>query len=506
MAQYNDINQLMAAQGGVESSVATIQDVANLVKAIEAGSITGREAVNVTTASGAPLKLESMDSVLRNLTYQLQHLRIWNDIPKGVATSNVEEYAQLLDYDSDFEGGFYVDGELPDGSDTIYTRRSQNVKYMGEVGQVTHVARLVNTVGANDQLMKQEVQSRTTALLQRLNRSIVVADASAEAQAFNGLYAQHAKWDNATYEEGSEFGYLNSDRVIDLRGEPLTKEAVANAAHSAVVQGYAAAPGTIYADYTVIEGYRQANMSNFLRPGDTQANPQGIGSDLVSQVTAYGLVNFKGDRFLADQKFTSVGESRRRGSKAPSVVTGLTAAAAPALAGTTSRFGSDDAGTYRYAVRARNRYGVSELVDAGTVAVAAGDSVTLSFSSAGGDQQATEFEVYRTKKDDASGTLYQVVRASRKDYVQAVNGSAANTLADHNWRIAGTSTAFLTDGTSDTWEFRQLGSLFKHRLALINTIDRFMMTIYGTPIMRNPRRFIKIINIGPGTAKPVTSF
>ena len=49
------------------------QDVQELLKAMSAGEITGRETTNLLDASGAPLKVESLENTLKILTNTPKH-------------------------------------------------------------------------------------------------------------------------------------------------------------------------------------------------------------------------------------------------------------------------------------------------------------------------------------------------------------------------------------------------------------------------------------------------
>jgi hypothetical protein len=64
------INLHEAATGALDNQVITgdgnAQELAELNKALSAGSITGRETTNLTTASGSPLKVESLEANLKN--------------------------------------------------------------------------------------------------------------------------------------------------------------------------------------------------------------------------------------------------------------------------------------------------------------------------------------------------------------------------------------------------------------------------------------------------------
>jgi len=110
--------------------------VNDLKKALEAGEITGRETNNLTTASGSPLKVESLDRTLKLITFRESEIVLWKKIPKLAAYNTVEEYNQLTNYGAD-RGGFITEGELPVEEDSTYVRRSQLVKFMGVTKSVT---------------------------------------------------------------------------------------------------------------------------------------------------------------------------------------------------------------------------------------------------------------------------------------------------------------------------------------------------------------------------------
>ena len=61
------------------------EDLNHLQKALEAGSITGRETANMTTASGSPLKVESLDKTLKHITFKESEIVFWNMLPKKAA-------------------------------------------------------------------------------------------------------------------------------------------------------------------------------------------------------------------------------------------------------------------------------------------------------------------------------------------------------------------------------------------------------------------------------------
>ena len=70
MVQLSDyqMNQSMDGQP-VFGNQTSVEDLNNLNKALAAEEITGRETTNLTTASGAPLKVESLEKTLKIVTF-----------------------------------------------------------------------------------------------------------------------------------------------------------------------------------------------------------------------------------------------------------------------------------------------------------------------------------------------------------------------------------------------------------------------------------------------------
>ena len=79
-----------AATNGMGGSSA--EELQQLTKALEAGQITGRETTNSTTASGSPLKVESLDKNLKHITFSEADIVLWKQVPKKSAFNTVEEY------------------------------------------------------------------------------------------------------------------------------------------------------------------------------------------------------------------------------------------------------------------------------------------------------------------------------------------------------------------------------------------------------------------------------
>jgi len=126
--------------GGGSSSAA---EASGLMKALETGY-----SIGPNQTGGAALRVESLEASMKVTTYSASHIKFWKKIPKSPAYSTVEEYNQQTNY-----GGqatpWVQEGELPQASDSSYVRRTQLVKFLGTVREVTHQASLVHPAHRN---------------------------------------------------------------------------------------------------------------------------------------------------------------------------------------------------------------------------------------------------------------------------------------------------------------------------------------------------------------------
>jgi len=86
--------------------------------------------------------------------------------------------------------------------------------------------------------------------------------------------------------------------------------------------------------------------------------------------------------------------------------------------------------------------------------------------------------------------------AKRGSLANGVDGAAVGKVRDRNRYLPGTENAYLTQHDTDVYEFKQLAPLMKMDLAILGPARRFMVLLYGTPIVYAPGKIIRFINIG----------
>jgi hypothetical protein len=484
-----------AANGGNGQAAifggSSAEELNQLNKALEAGSITGRDTANLSTASGAPLKVESLDKTLKHITFKESEIVLWKNIPKKSAYNTVEEFNQLVDFGTN-RGGFYNEGELPNEEDSTYVRRAQLVKFMGVVKSVTHPMTLVNNMVGN--MVEKEIKNGTMWILRKLNQSLYFGDEALVPQEFNGFLAQHQRndaWVNLD-------AYYNSEVVIDLHGSPLTEEAIETASNG-IVENFGLG-NQLYAPPKVLSDFVKGFYGNkFIQPNSDMTANGIMGQKVQAFDSQFGRIGLNWDVFFKKLP-TKTSLSGASSPTAPLVVTS-NAITAVAPVDPSSNWEATDAGTYFYAVTAINRYGESAPVQIGAAAVTvlADGSVDLDFTDGGGANPATSYRVYRSNAGAASyaaAILYPLYDVSVAEKTAGYDGGAATIVRDRNRSMPNTDQAMLLQQDNEVVEFAQLAPLMKMDLAILSPAYRFMILLYGTPFLYAPKKMVRFVNIG----------
>lgn len=464
---------------------ASMESVDSLNKALQAGSITGRETTDMMDASGAALKVESLEKTLKHLTFRENDIKFWKDIPKKPAYNTVEEFNQQTSYGND-RGGFNAEGELPEEEDSVYVRRAQLVKYLGVTKTVTHQMTLVNNTIGN--IMQKTIKDGTLWILRKLDQSLFFGNEKLVNLEFNGFLAQQEQSDS--WQDRN--AYLNSEHVIDMRGKSLSEDAIESGANS-IVESYGLAT-QLYTAPSVLSGFvKQFYGNKFIMP-NTQALQNGIMGQRVQQFESqFGPIGLNQDIFFK-KKPAKTAQSEATSDKAPNVPT-ITVAAVEAGAAN-SKWDSDFAGNVTYAVAAFNRYGESKLAIAtAATAVVANGAADITITDGGGTHKASAYRIYRSETGK-TGTYYPIFEVSVDDVSRGLDGAATGKVRDLNRFIPNCDQAIVLQFDNEVIEFAQLAPLMKMDLALLSPAYRFMILLYGTPLLYAPKKMIRIINIG----------
>ena len=145
--------------------IASPNDLADLRKALSAGQDVNDP--GVAPGVGFPLRTESLEAQLKNLTFEMDEIKLFKSIPKVPATNTVEEFNRLISYGKGgtrrFNLGFMTEGDLPEEEASSYERVTVLIKYLGVVGRVTHVANTIRAAHGN--VIALETMNKTMELL-----------------------------------------------------------------------------------------------------------------------------------------------------------------------------------------------------------------------------------------------------------------------------------------------------------------------------------------------------
>lgn len=471
-------------------------DAQDLLKAMQAGQITGRDTTN-QALTAEPLKLESLESTLRVLDFRLQDIKLLNDVPKMVATNTVEEFLQLKSYGTQ-RGGFYNEGELSDVEDSVYVRRSELIKYVQVTGEVTVQAQIVKSF---IDVQKKEVENKTMWIQRAVNTALTKGDSNIIPQEFNGYYKQHQNiGSGGDYLYANLNDYYNSEVVVDLRGKSLTQFDVEKGA--VTLDSNFANVSDLYAPTSVVSALMQDYFGDqrIVMPttgfnGIIGTNPTGIATSVNPNV------KLKTDKFMKTNPARLIATAATS-AKAPNAPTA--SGTVPALAAdTNAKFVAGEAGTVYYGVTALNRYGESALtlLDATPITVTVGSAIDVQFTATAGVYAATGYRIYRTKVT-AAGTatnekFYPLFDVSTSELAAGYDGAAATKVRDRGRIMPGMETAFLVEMAEEILSFKQLAPVSKLDLAIVSMSRRFIVFNFCTPQLYAPKKLLKFINVSP---------
>lgn len=456
-----DYEGLAGFGGGMLGDAAMLDD---LNKAISAGY----DVANQT--GGGALRPQSLESTLKVLTFQDQHVKLWKKIAKLPAYSTVEEWNQLNDYGAE-SGAFFQEGGLPREEDTTYTRMTSLIKFIGNTRVVTHPMTLVRS--AHGDVLALEARNGTLWIMRAIERSLFYANSRYNSLQFDGFKAQ--------VEAGGN--------IIDAQGMPIS-EAMLESASQIIAQNFGMLTDVFLSTAAM------ANIAKAFFPRERVNLPAPekgvVGVPITHFSSQNGVFQFNPDVFIQEGQaplaVANVG--------APSTSGLAIAAQNPSGSGS-----SLAAGTYGYSVSAVNQNGESlAIADVGsdktpTAGQSVGLVITLPTATPTMDQPAaTAFKIYRRTAGGSKLYLKTVVPADDAGYAP---GNATFTVSDDGSRIEGTSEAFCFDmNPSQVMAFKQLAPLMKLPLATISAAIRFMVLLYGVPILYANKKAVIIRNVG----------
>lgn len=466
---------------------------ADLIKAMQAGQITGRDTTGQLLTQ-EPLKVESLETTLKLLEFSMDDIVLFNRLPKLTAYNTVEEFLQLASYGTE-TGGFYDEGELSEVIDSQYIRKAEKVKYLQVTGEVTIQAQMVKSYV---EAYPKEVQNKMMWISRLVNKSLTRADSTVISQEFNSLYKQHASigiGDDFLYP--TKDNYYSQEVVIDLRGKSLTQKNIQDAA--VIITNNYGKPTDVFAPTTVMSAYAEHYFSvqRIMQQGNGVTGDFGLVPTSVS--TTVGKINLNGDLMMNRDKSKLLSANATH-SKAPTapVADGTTPKAL--VADVQAKFTTGEQGTVYYAVSAINKFGESPLtlLGASSITITAGSRVDLKFTAGAGANPTSGFRIYRTEVTGLASNVAQfhpLFKIGASQLANGYDGGVAGLVGDRGYVMPNTEEAFITGLSDEVLSFKQLAPMSKLDLAVISMSRRFIVFLFGTPILYTPKKMVRWVNI-----------
>lgn len=469
---YSNPGAFVSARDYRGFGASTPDELVDLKKALTAG-----QDVNDPGSApgvGFPLRVESLEATLKNITFEMDEIKLFKSIPKLPATNTVEEFNRLLSYSVGgaraFDLGWMTEGDLPEEEDSTYERVTMLIRFLGVVGRVSHVANTIRPAHGN--VIAQETMNKTMFMLQQLEHALFFGDSTLLSEQIDGM--ERLITDGAP------------DNVIDLRGKPIGEEEM-NDGLLQIRDNFGV--GTdFYSSTGVLGDFGKLVYDRQRFPTVGAGQPGVLGAEISAFQGQHGKIRLHDSIFIQPGS-TAVAAGLGKPSKRPLEPTISVAPAAGA--DPASQFTANDAGTYFYRVVARNRFGASQPVNTASVVVAAGDQVTFTVDDGG--QSTAYYEIYRTAAGEAVGTAQLAFKVKRT--------AASQVITDNNADLPGTSKAFIFMQNQRSFSWAQLLPMTRIPLAAIDTSIRWAQVLYGGVKMYAPAKNLVFKNVGraPGS-------
>ena len=453
----------------------------SFMKAITAGYGTDLS----TLSGGGALRVESLESTLMAVVQTMKDFALFNKLGKTPATATVDEWIEMSNVGYRLGGAFNTELGNINAQSGTYNRRVAFVKYLVTRRSVSFVQNVQQSVIS---AKAQEEVNGTLELLSSAEWACFGGDSSVVPAEFDGL-------------QKSIEGSGSADNVIDLGGAALDTngfQAVLNAAQVIRKRGHFGRPTDLFLSVAAQTDLDQGLDPAFRVPlNDVPNGGISLGSPVVGVRTSFGNIATNPDIFLEESKIPdeSLSPSIATASD-PTPPVSMTAAVNTDAA---SKFTAANAGNYYYRVASISNKGESTtvLVSAGPIAVAAGQSVTLTITRSGAIDE-TGYIIYRGRLNGTNGA--SDMRAMRR---VAYSGSPTTVYVDQNRDIPGTSKGFVLnmDPAYNAISIRQLLPMTRFQLYPTQTAeDPWAQLLFCYLRVTKALQHVMIKNILPNTA------
>lgn len=423
---------------------------------------------NPAYGGGGMYQVQSLDRMLRHLTFSNRSFVAWRRVEKQEANSTFHSFRFVRDWGGE-GGGFVNAGETPALQSTPLGEAGVFIKYLATQREVEHPLMVVKPAFEDPVTMQSRFGSMW--MIEQIERSMFNGNSRVVPQEWDGYLAQLFADPN--------FATRN---VLDMRGQELTENHVEYGVNVVIEEN--GVPDELYMTPHIVSRITQ-NYYNRQRYGGGAQN-QMIGFQASGQYTSGGEIEFCPDIHIRP--------GRRGGRKgpptsathplAPPPPTSLAGSTPGTISGDPSLFDASSVGTYTYWATAVNRFGESApTVITAALTFTAGQSSTISIVSGGGT--TTGYVLYRGQRGSTSVTTAQVVRRL----------ALGESFLEQNHMLPGHGFALMMQKDITNKYFAVLCPMIRVPLSRNALSYRFALVFYGHPVIPSPQKNFIFMNL-----------
>jgi hypothetical protein len=475
---------IQASQSGASGGIMSGQGVVELMKALEAGNHVSPEGLT----GGGALRVQSLDRTMQATIVENEHFALFNRMPKPNIGSVIDEWTEQKGVGGFLGGSTNTEAGNVRGAQGDYARRVGEVKFLMTRREVTFVASIQQGIASAEGVEQtggaKQLLSDAEYLAFEGNSAVVPTE-------FDGIFAQ--------IKQGVASGLVDAENIVDVDGGTISDfSPLAKAAAQVTARRNFGTPTDLFMS-VFTQADLDANLQPAYRVGLTDVREIiELGAPVSANRTTAGRIPTTPDVFIRDER-----DMRPFQVEYPAIAAN-NAGMTPSLgtvahaADVESRFKASRAGTYFYAVASASAEGQSPVVISSAVAIAAGESATLTITRSA-SQKETGYVIYRSRQDGTNA-----VTDFREVCRIPVSGANTTVFKDQNRMLPGSTKAtMLNMKAGDTAiQWRQMLPMMKFPLAAVSapTVP-WLQLLFGYLRLSKLRHHVIIVNIVPTNAE-----
>lgn len=477
--------QANPAFGNTQYGLSPEEHVVSSLYGLTEEDITKALATTGTVGTDAsPMIGESLDPVVKVLT-----LSSPNFTPKVrrfytyEASAIAEEYVRLTSLGL-ADGSFRAEGQLGVQDSSILSRVTQNVRFLGQVGAITHAMQRAGQKKFGN-LKAFETVNRLQKLLLDFDRDIWWANSTLNALAFQGILQQMDT--GADYNINMANTVLAGTRTTYTTGQAITISEVRSRSEAFLLTG--GVPTALYvapADKNTLSSEEDANIRWYAKD---QASPIATGM-VVDQIQCdFGPVDLIWDIWLRNYRgklvATAPNPSGSFHSETPAILS-------VAPTGAAAAGGNLPVNTFYYGVSLVNEVGEGpiKMQSSGYTTSNANGIVNVTVTLPADVSDIRSLRLYRST---TNGTAYGTMRLVKEDALTGVGGGT-QIMVDNGAIIPGSRHAVMANERATAIGLLEAPNMFD--LARIDNTHRFAINAMAVVQLYNTTNIMRWHNIG----------